>query len=386
MARARRRLWPFAVGLGALGVLVALLGLGGWVLFRVTVAKAAARLYGDAMALGAEPLTRPGHAQPVVAGSFGACAAGRLSGLVDLLKDEPEACKAFRAPKTPPAKIPDACLALVTPRNALAGARGLFACARTERAGGGPGEPPAAPWQQAAAILAWEIRGQAASGQCAAALETCLDVFAAARDLSPHAGVVGAQVGSALVRTVAPACSDAVLGADPPTRATFHASLETIRRGWWSNAKTLRDERVATGLASFGFELAPSAVAELPTELRARIGTPPRSFTEAIATDRLMLSSFGTWLAVEPIADLPEAERAPRLAALAKDRTGGVTVEHLGRFLRTLDATAALLQLLSAASDVAPVSTAAVTVTPAGPGFALTPVDPSLLDYALVTR
>lgn len=378
-------------------VVLALAAGAGWFVFRAKVSDAAAGLQQDALAQASEKIPRPLFAPPLLKGDFGACVGPRLDAFTGLLEEEPEVCKAFRAPKAPPAKIPDECLAIVTPTNALAWARGLMACSHSD-AGGYPeglytrghkrNVKLHLPWLRAAKVLAWEIRGQVAAGQSAAALDTCLDVFGSARDLGPHGGLVPTMAGVELVRTVFPACADAVVVADAITRKSFHNALELIRRGAWPRSKTIRDERVVFGLEWFGFALDAKQREALPKEMGARIGPrPAATFYEGYQMEWAMVQQRAVLVALEAVADMREDERAPVIAALEQKYQNPLagSPATVGKFLHRFEAADALLEMLAAAADVTekPQSNSRYTVVPADPGVLLTPTDPDSAQFAI---
>lgn len=324
---------------------------GGWFWLQGQVSAATAALKADADAVAAERIPRPLFAAPMVKGSFAACAEGRVKSNADLLDAEPEACRAFRAPKTPPAKVPDECLALVTPKNALAWARGLMGCAHADSVGERIDPAGYAAWQTAAKMLAWEVRGNVAAGQVTSAFETCLDVFGTARDLVPHGGAEGLGAADALVRTVYPACSDAVVRADGVSRKAFTNALELIRQGKWANAKLIRDARVRA--------------------LDPKRASGPMAQWELVKAHRRSV-------AVEAVADTLDPDRATALKAIE----GSAADDAL---LKKADALDALLEMLVAASSETekPASTSRYTVVPGEPGALLTPVEPASAPLAI---
>jgi len=392
----RRKLWPFGLAVSAL---IVALAVGAWFAFRLRVSKAATSMLEDAVQMALEPRARPAHATPSITGTFGKCAEPRLDAWVDLLKDEPETCKAFRAPKAPPGRIPDECLAIVTPRNSLAWARGLMTCSRADTAGlpegifseghkrNGPGFVP---WIQAAKVLAWEIRAEVATAQYGLAFETCADVIATSRDLSWGGALLGTMSGVAIVKTVYPACTEAVVAADPASRARFHTALETIRGSQRLNSAMLRDEGVVAGVEYFGFELDGRQRQSLPKELRDRIRPPPAEFPAPILVGWQMVGLRALNADLRQIADLPDSERAPLIAQLALKHQGtenfAPSVASQEKFLRRADEAATLVAMLSAAAhaDVeAPVTTATYTVTPLEGALELVAVDPEAAKFAI---
>ena len=394
--RSPRKLWPFVLGVV---VLVLVLLVGGWVAFRMKVHEAANSMLEDALQMTLESRARPVHAAPSIQGSFGKCAEPRIDGWVELMKEEPEVCKAFRAPKAPTGRIPDECLAIVTPRNSLAWARGLMSCSRADTAGLPEGlfttghkrnGPQFMPWIQASKVLAWEIRAQVATKQYGLAFETCADVIATCRDLSWGGALLGTIVAASNFKTVYPACAEGVVGADAASRAKFHAALETIRAGKRPNSAILRDEGVIAGLEYFGFELDPKQRDSLPKELRERIRPPPGDFPAPILVGWQMVGLRAMTADLRAIADLPDAERSPLLAKLGEKHSGvamsAPSMASYEKFLRRVDDAAALLEMLSAAANVdaqKPTSTAAYTVGPVEGGLELTPADPESAKYTI---
>ena len=372
---------------------------GAWFAFRMKVSKAATALLASALEMTLEPRARPVHTSPTIAGSFGKCAEPRIDTWVDFLGDEPEVCKAFRAPKAPAAKIPDECLALVTPRNSLAWARGLMSCARADAAGLPEGIFTSGhkrntalfkPWLQAAKVLAWEVRAQVATRQYSLAFETCGDVIASSRDLSWGGALLGSMVGVANVKAIFPACAEAVVGADPASRAKFHAALETIRSTRLTNSQMLRDESVVVGLEYFGFELDPKQRAGLSPELRDRIRPPPSGLLTPSMMALQLVQQQAATADLRLIADLPASERAPLLVGLDEKHRAlselSPSVSSQEKYLRYADEAAALVQLLSAAAHIdveAPKTTAAYTVTTVDGALELVPVDPAAAKYAI---
>lgn len=393
----RRKLWPFVLGLL---VLVGVLCAGAYVAFRMKVAKAAAALQADALAMAAEPIDRPSHVTVALKGGFGLCAGRGLDSFVDALKDEPPVCKEFREPGTPPSKIPDECVAIFGPGNLMAWARDLMSCSRASEGGlpaglQTPGHKRSnrgfIPWVQAAKLLAWEIRSQVASKQLVSALETCADVLATGRDLRPRAGLMGMAIASTNLRIVFPACGEAVAAADAPTRAKFHAALETIASSRVSNSVMLRDETALFGLELFGFELNGTQRDALPPDLRARIGPRPSdSFPAPYLFDVQLLGVTAMNADLRPIADLPDAERAPKLVPLREKHAigddGAMSVQSVEGFLRTADQAALLTQLLAVAADAdvkAPAAGAGFKVIAIEGGKELVPTDPEVAKYTI---
>lgn len=325
--------------------------------YKLKVGEAVTALKADLAAVEAEKVPRPLFAAPMTKGSFSACAEGRLASFSEL--PEPAACKAFRAPKTPAAKMPDECLAVVTPKNSLAWARGLMACSHGD-AGGATGKvaDQLDAFVTAARVLAWEIRGQVGSGGASASLDTCLDVFGTARDLVPHLGAKGVDAAFEVVTTVYPPCTDAVVSADGPSRKAFHNALETIRQGRWTNAKLVRDERVAFGTAKLGHLLTPpkGVAPSMPYE------------QEWKAAQQLQRSKQ-----IEAIADTLDPERSAQLQP------------GEGDLLKKADRLDALLEMLAAAAGTVdkPATNSRFTVAPAEPGLLLTPTAPEDADYAI---
>jgi len=393
--RSRRKLWALAsvaVGLLAVGAI------GGWYTFRGKVAQAAGSLLEDALAMALEPRTRPPHDNPTVVGTFGKCAEPRLDAWVDLLKDEPEVCKEFRAAKAPMGKIPDECLALVTPTNSLAWARGLMSCSRADTAGLPEGlfttghkrnGPSFQPWLTAARVLAWEVRAQVATKQYGLAFETCADVIATSRDLSWGGAIHGSMWAIATLKTVYPACAEAVAAADPSSRAKFHAALEAIRAARRTNSSILRDETVGAGIEVFGFELDGRQLQRLPKELRERVRPAPVRFPARIAAGWQLIRMRALTADLLAIADFPDADRAPRMAMLAAregDATDSPSVGLQEKFLRRLDDAAGLVEMLSAAANADrafPENTASFTVNPLDGGVELVPVEPESAGLAI---
>jgi hypothetical protein len=393
--RARRKLWPFGLGLVAL---IAAVLAGTWFAFRGKVARASMAMLEDALQMTLEPRARPVHAMPSILGSFGKCVEPRLDQWSELLKDEPEVCKAFRAPKAPKGRIPDECLAIVTPKNSLAWARGLMSCSRADTAGLPEGlfsaghkrnGPKFTPWIEAAKVLAWEIRAQTATGQYGLAFETCADVLASSRDLTWGGALLGTMVSAANVKTVFPACAEAVGAADAASRKKFHAALEIIRAGKRTNSAMLRDEGVIAGLEHFGFELDPKQQSTLPKELRDRIRPAPPQFPAPILLARQMVGLRSMVGDLRQIADLPAAERATYLPTLTeKHRAMEATAPSVAaqeKLLRRADEASTLIAMLSAAAnpDAVPVTTETYTVTPVEAFLELAPVDPDAASYTI---
>lgn len=393
MKTRRRKLWPFVVGVVLLLVVGAVAGAFS---FRLHVAQAANGFLEDTMEMVLEPRIRPAHAAAQTVGSFGKCVEPRLDSYVDLnLKDEPEPCKAYRAPNAPQEKIPDECLALVTPTNALAWARGLMACSRSDSAGlpenmftEGHKRQQAqfAAWNQASKILAWEVRAQTATGQFGLAFETCADAIASCRDISWGGALAGTMAAVTNLRILYPACVEAVVHADAAQRKKFHASLEAIWTSMRTHSAMLRDEAVIAGIEVYGFELEPRQQATLPKELRERIRPPPEAFPKAHLLGWQLMGVRAMTADLRKVADLPDAERAPLIATLAAKHSGVGTVPSLEKFLRRADELPALVEMLAAASYVdvqAPTSSAAFTAVAEAGTFDLKPKNPELAKYGI---
>ncbi len=389
----RRKLWPFVSG-GV--VLLAIAAVASAFAFRMRVAQAASGFLEDTMEMVLELRTRPAHASSQTVGSFGKCAEPRLDSYIDLnLNDEPEACKAFRAPNAPRGRIPDECLAIVTPHNALAWARGLMACSRSDSAGLPENiftaghqrqQVQFAPWTQAAKILGWEVRAQTATGQFGLAFETCADVIASCRDLSWGGALAGTMAAVTNLRIIYPACVEAVVQADAAQRKKFHGSLEAIWTSMRTNSAMLRDEAVIAGIEVYGFELEPRQQATLPKELRDRIGPAPAMFPKPQLLGWQLMSLRAMNADLRKVADLPDDERAPLIAKLAAKHSGVGSVASLEKFLRRADELPALVELLAAASSVdarSPASSASFTVTSGAGAFEFKPVNPELAKYAI---
>ena len=339
-------------------VLLLVLAAGGaFGFYKLKVGEAVTALKADLAAVEAEKVPRPLFAAPMTKGSFSTCAEGRLAGYAEL--PEPAACKTFRAPKTPAAKMPDECLAVVTPKNSLAWARGLMACSHADEGGvRGKTADQLDAFLTAARVLAWEVRDRVGGGTASAALDTCLDVFGTARDLVPHLGAKGLDAADEVVRTVYPACTDAVVTADGPSRKAFHNALETIRQGKWTNAQLVRDERVAYGVAQLGHLLTPPKGA-----------APPMPYAQEWKAAQHLARAKQ----LEAIADTLEPERSKQLQP------------GEGDLLKKADRLDALLEMLAAAAGTVdrPATNSRFTVAPAEPGLLLTPAAAEDADYAI---
>ncbi|WP_257456085.1 hypothetical protein [Archangium lipolyticum] len=176
-------------------------------------------------------------------------------------------------------------------------------------------------------LAALETRSQTARGEADAALETCLDGLALARDLSYGNALIGAMVSATGHKTLFFPCAEALDQASPTRRQQARLALRRIRAGMAPLSTALRDERVYMPLYQAGAMFDQEQLDALPAGARALAFHASAQNPDAtgILARELLLQS---WPLVHeyigqalPLMDLPRDQRAPRLAALASTIT-----------------------------------------------------------------
>ncbi|WNG47377.1 hypothetical protein F0U60_27040 [Archangium minus] len=328
----------------------------------------------------AERVVRPSHLDSPVPGTLAEALGPLMPELIALRDSEPTlseevdaACVDVRNGVRPVSELPREC------REALDRGRPLMQRAlRASRAevGGLPEglrifDDPRHPSQRTLLLpflhilklAALETRSQTARGEADAALETCLDGLALARDLSYGNALIGAMVSATGHKTLFFPCAEALDQASPSRRQQACLALRRIRSGVAPLSTALRDERAYMPLYLAGATFEQDQFDALPTGAKAlalysssqdlvSTGMP------ALLARKLMLQA---WPVVHeyigqalPLMDLPWDQRAPQLAALASTFTSSWNPflneydEGYERFATRVDTQRAQLDLLVA--------------------------------------
>lgn len=172
-------------------------------------------------------------------------------------------------------------------------------------------------------LAALEVRLQTARGEADAALETCLDGLALARDLSYGNAIIGSMVSSTIHGFLFFPCAEAIDRASPGSRRWAGVALRRIRASVAPLSTSLRDERAYMPLALAGALFEQSQLDALPAGARAAaLEMSARNLRSmdlpSMLSREVMLHA---WPLVHErigqaitVVDLPPEQRAPRLA------------------------------------------------------------------------
>ncbi|MGZ3460315.1 MAG: hypothetical protein ACXU86_17645 [Archangium sp.] len=293
-----------------------------------------------ALTLASERVTRPPHTDEPLPGTLAEALGPLMPEVVRLYDSQPkppepvsQACAEVREGKRPLAELPREC------REALEQGRPLMQrVLRTSRAeaGGLPEglralDDPHHPNQRVGMVAlqnilklaALDIRFQLEAGQADAALETCLDGLALARDLAAGSTLLGAMVSAAGHGILFPPCSEALNHASLKDVQRAEVALRHIREGQAPLSSALRYERVYMPLAVAGWQLdrgqleaLPAGARALATQNLATLDIPP--VVGPLLLRHAWLKMMELTGQAMPLMDLPAAQRSARLAAVAK--------------------------------------------------------------------
>ncbi|MFL5356673.1 hypothetical protein [Archangium sp.] len=288
----------------------------------------------------AERVVRPSHVDAPVPGTLAEALGPLMPELIALHDSEPKlsekvdaACTDVRNGVRPVSELPHEC------REALDRGRPLMQRAlKASRAevGGLPEglrlfDDPQHPYQRTGLsplrrileLAALEARFQTARGEADAALETCLDGLALARDLSYGNALVGAMASVTSHRLLFFPCAEALDQASPGGRQRAEVALRRIRSSVAPLSTALCDERAYMPLYLAGglfersqLDALPAGARAVATQMSAQsqaaISMPPILAHEVrLHAWPLMHEHIGQAMAV---MDLPPEQRNPRLA------------------------------------------------------------------------
>jgi hypothetical protein len=176
-------------------------------------------------------------------------------------------------------------------------------------------------------LASLEARSQLESGQTAAALETCLDGLALARDAAYGSGTSGAQISASGYERLFHPCAGALGRATPEGLEQATRALQRIREGLRPLSWALREESVSFSLGVVGEVLALEQLETLPEGARYRAVHPPISCIQHRFDSLYFLHDWPIQMEhlqqVAPIMDLPSEQRPARLGAL-EQRSGSL--------------------------------------------------------------
>ncbi|WP_143196085.1 hypothetical protein [Archangium sp. Cb G35] len=216
-------------------------------------------------------------------------------------------------------------------------------------------------------LAALEVRLQTARGEADAAVETCLDGLALARDLSYGNAIIGSMVSATSHGFLFFSCAEAIDRASPGGQQRAEVALRRIRPSVAPLSTSLRDERAYMPLCLAGALFARSQLDALPPGARAAaiemsaknlfaMDMPPILAREAMLHAwPLMHERIGQAIAV---VDLPPDQRAPRLAEQTRaimsswNPLVSETIADYERFAVRVDKQRAQLDLLLALAVV----------------------------------
>ncbi|WP_047859642.1 hypothetical protein [Archangium gephyra] len=124
-------------------------------------------------------------------------------------------------------------------------------------------------------LAALEARSQLEDGQAGAALETCLDGLALARDVAYGSGILGAESSASGYELLFHPCADALGRAPPEGQKQATLALRRLREGLRPLSWAVREESVSFSLGLVGEVLAPEQLEMLPEGARYRALHPP---------------------------------------------------------------------------------------------------------------
>ncbi|PTL77842.1 hypothetical protein [Vitiosangium sp. GDMCC 1.1324] len=294
----------------------------------------------------AEHVARPSHVDEPTSGTLAEALGPLMPELIALYDSQPrpseavgEACSDVRDGVRPLSELPREC------REALEKGRSLVQrTLRTSRAavGGLPEglrifDDPKHPYQRTALLpiqnilklAALEMRFQTEQGQADAALESCLDGLALARDMGYGNALIGAMVSASGHDLLFFPCAEALDHATPGARRRAQVALRRIRASLAPFSSALRDERVYMPLLTAGWTLDRNQLDALPagaravaTEVNAYMAyiTPtnmPPLVVRALMQEAWPISQKLNDQAIA-VADLPPAQRSARLVTLGR--------------------------------------------------------------------
>ncbi|MGO8968921.1 MAG: hypothetical protein ACLQDQ_05055 [Myxococcaceae bacterium] len=282
------------------------------------------RLLEDIRALTERTDARPVQAQPILSGDFGQLATQPWAALAALqtYSSDLEDCRGVQEGERPFAQVPPGCLRQLSQSDEPL--RALLRATHAENA-----RPPAdlavlealgskeqantlATAAYVGRMAALRMRAQLASGQPVAAVITCVDVLALARDLTWGTGLVGRLAALSVSETALAPCAAALSSAPSAAKRRAALGLALVANGTPPLAVTFADTSVALRMQLFGPYLA-EALPGVPTRTAAR---PHPSLIETVVLvwkwDRLQ----SLLLAAVEAARLPPPEDQRRLLVL----------------------------------------------------------------------
>ncbi len=323
--RLLRALLPVVVGVVAVA-----LALVAW---RADTSGLRRRLLEDVRTMARARYPRPVHAGPVLQGSFGQRAAEPWTALAgrQAVSTDVEFCRAVREAETPLEKAPPSCLReLALGATAL---KGLLQATHAERGG-----PPAGlgaldgplPVDSprtfvtagyAARMAGLSVQVELASGQTEAAVSTCLDLLALARDTSLGTALEGRLAALTVSEVAFLPCARALDAAPVACKRRAALALNTIAEGTPTLAETLREWSVRVRAQRFAPSLSTPVLKTLPEAVQAWAAEAPappaRSPGEALALGNAWHALGRRLDAVVEAASLPFPEAEARLSALS---------------------------------------------------------------------
>lgn len=295
------------------------------------------RLLQDVKALAAAPYARAVHAPPTLPGRFGTEAAEAWTQLAALqaVSTDVEFCRAVRDGETALEKAPPSCLRELARGEAPLSA--LLLATHAEAAGPPLGlgtldlpAPPEVPRTfvtaaYAARMAALRVRVQLQRGDTPAALSTCLDLLALARDTSFGTALQGRLAALSVSEVAFAPCAAALDASSVAAKRSASVALSTIAQGTPPLAETLSDWSTRVRAQRFSVFLPQDELPTLPAGVQAWAGAEdvPRhlGMTEAWALGTAWHALQSRLDRVVEAARLPGALAAERLSALSA-RTG----------------------------------------------------------------
>jgi hypothetical protein len=271
---APRRRWDLVL---AWAVLVGpLLATALWLGARQRVGDLEEALVEDA-ALLVGPHQRPLHVDRAGSGTFGDAAARHLPAIraeADARTADTaarDAARAVVAGERPLEELPRDYAAAVDRLGPdldglLAGTHAAAADLPADVAFGPAGGETWGALQLAALFVGVRARRLLAAGEPTAAVATCLDGLALARDLGYSGSLVGLVTGAAVVSRLDPPCAEAIAAAPGPVRADAAARVRWIRGAFPTFGQVMRTEAVTMQLMAFRPILSADLRARLPRE------------------------------------------------------------------------------------------------------------------------
>jgi hypothetical protein len=323
-----------AVGVVALGRLA----------WRTDTALLRQRLVRDIRALASAAYPRPVQAPPTLPGRFGARAAQPWTALAALeaISRDVEFCRAVRDGETAVDKAPDSCLRELAMGEAALGA--LLSATHAEAAGPplglGPLDVPGPKDDArtfvtagyAARMAALRLRVELGRGQTEAALLTCLDVLALARDTGLGTALEGRLAALTVAAVAFGPCAAALDAAPAVAKRQAALALARISEGTPPLFETLSEWSTAVRAHLFAPYLE-EALPTLPEAVQAwardRVLPPGPGLTEAVAFGSAWHSLQSRLDAAVEATRLPWPEAAKRLHALSAKEE--VAFRPLGR-------------------------------------------------------